>query len=201
MSGKGQKPPKNQDDSGTKKRHIAGVPIDSAIIVASITAIITAFAAITVAVINNRPTPPPTPPKTLIEELTIPGYDGDGVPYVIRYTGKYTFRYVGGAYAVHKLDNPGAKTWRSEIRVFLNQEVPWKNGEIERNKRLFYLGHQHPGYETEEEVKKDPDKKRHHVEYLNEGDKLYFIAVDDEGAYDQNRGQVTIEIQFSRIEQ
>jgi len=160
------------------------------------------------------PTPTPVPPTRVIPTSTpkpqslgtvaIPSNSSEGITFVAKQQGQYTFTYAGGAYSPEPAAQPADKQWRTRIQVYKNRQIEW--GPRQLNPQ------DDPNFPYREPVLPDAvfmgnyfvatqaeatgaGKSASPLSFdLHVDDYLIFVAMDDKGFYGNNQGAVTFEV-------
>ena len=158
------------------------------------------------------PTPvPPTqviPTSTSIPQslgtIAVIANSSEGITWVAKQRGQYTFRYVGGAYSPEPAAQPTDKQWRTKIQVYKNRQIEW--GPRQLNPQ------DDPDFPYREPVSSDAVFMGNYFVVtqaeatsagelasplsfdLQPNDYLIFVAIDDKGFYSDNQGAVIFEV-------
>ena len=141
----------------------------------------------------------PMPTATSIGTISVPGNSNQGTLFTASRTGRYVFKYVSGAYSTYPLNRTppeGVLTWLADIRGFLNRPVEWNGRAISENTdfRIVSLGYS----TTADEAQAKATKYSVPVSIsLAQGDRLLLVAVDHKEAYNDNPGEVVLEVLFA----
>ncbi len=143
------------------------------------------------------PVIPPTPAPVSLGTISVPGNSNEGMLFTASRSGQYIFKYVNGAYSTYPLNRipEGLATWLADVRVFKNRSVEWIGNDISEHPeyRIINLGYSFSADEAEAQAK----------EYsvpvsisLAQGDTLILVAIDKKDAYNDNPGEVVLEVLF-----
>ncbi|MEM4203972.1 MAG: hypothetical protein QXS54_07885 [Candidatus Methanomethylicaceae archaeon] len=153
-------------------------------------------------------TPTVAPKPTLLGKLHIPGNLEEGVRFIANKNGRYIFTYIGGAYSPWSDAQPTQARWRTSIAVYRNRPIEWAQRPYnpEDDKSIIYKEPSNPdGFIGQYDVTTQSEaisvaKSASSLQFdLQAGEYLIFIALDDQGWYNNpapNIGEVIFEISF-----
>jgi hypothetical protein len=148
------------------------------------------------------PTAAPRPQS--LGTIAVTANSSEGITWIAKQRGQYTFRYVGGAYSPESSAQPADKQWRTRIQVYKNRQIEW--GPRQLNPQ------DDPNFPYREPVSPDAvfmgnyfvvtqaeatsaGKSASPLSFdLQMNDYLIFVAMDDKGFYGDNQGAVTFEV-------
>ncbi len=160
---------------------------------------------------TGPPGPPPTVPivatdirtptltpavvsAVFVRQVRVPGDSNSGAQVRVKQSGRYTFRYLRGAYSTYRRAPASAATWSTTVVVFLGDRGKW-GGNDQRLQAELALVQVGSGsfWHTAEEAERAGKGASAQVQ-LDAGDVLTFVAVDQNTRYFDNRGEVRLEI-------
>ena len=156
-------------------------------------------------------TVPPTasavvPEQVSLGTIRVPGSAEEGVKFVAEEDGEYVFTYVEGAYSPWPGADPEQPRWRTRINVYRNRSILWRQRPYnpEDDRSIVYREPSEPdayigNYEvTTWEGAVGAARSSGVLRFeLRRGDFLIFVAVDDQGWYNDpapNVGEVVFEV-------
>lgn len=152
---------------------------------------------------TDTPVPPTNTPKPTATftpvpvkiNFSVPGNIEGGTRIDISTAGFYQLGYVGNAYSPWPSDGyEGNRGWATHVQAFINRPVEWgmtSYGLIGPINFDVYLGA--PDYHLAQNAAIAATRgKVASAGYLNAGDYITFVVVDERGVYSDNRGQVDL---------
>jgi hypothetical protein len=153
------------------------------------------------------PTLAPTPAQgpVVLSVFSVPVASPNGYVFVAPQTGEYLFRYAGGAYSTYPPGvNPPKPSWLTSACADTGGNVPWTNGLVPAAgpNCSFVVGWTGAYYRSAAEAGAAAQAMAEQTAppsffappaiALQIGDRIVFRAVDDEAAYPDNQGTLTI---------
>lgn len=148
---------------------------------------------------NDVPTNTSQPSGPSLESLGIIqifGNSNQGTQIQIPKTGVYRFAYLSGSYATYPINSepPDTKTWLTAVLVFDGNRAIWDGRTIRSTDALLKL-FDTKYWESSDEA--ENSARGQYLEYqFGEGSILTLIAVDHLDSYNDNPGQVFVELYF-----
>lgn len=155
---------------------------------------------------SNTSVVPPKP--TSLGMLHIPGSREEGVRFTASRKGRYIFTYAGGAYSPWPEAQPAQARWRTGISVYKNRPIEWiqRPHGPEDDKSFIYKEPSNPdgfigNYDVTTQSKAiSIAQAASNLQFdLRAGEYLIFVAMDDQGWYNNpapNVGEVIFEVWF-----
>lgn len=142
---------------------------------------------------------PATPTPVILGTITVPGNSNEGYTFRAQVPGQYVFRYISGAYSVYPPNSDSIPEdfdpWLSDIRAFKNRPIQWNGEDISETSdfRIINLGYN----ATAEGAEQDAREFSAPVTIsLAQGDVLHLVGVDKRSSYNDNPGEVVLEVLF-----
>jgi hypothetical protein len=134
--------------------------------------------------------------------IIVPAYKDEGVRYDIDKSGNYSFKIIEGAYSPYAYEIDGDNKWRTAINVYINQDIQWetKGKYFSPYNEDFRLGAMESEKYNTRDAAELVGKDCYFDTYLNKGDYLIFVTIDEKNSYifdGKNRGSIIIEIEYS----
>lgn len=145
----------------------------------------------------------PTAEPWLLTEVSVPGNDQNGVRVELPGSGNCTFTYVSGAYSPYPSDTyPGVDphgAWIAVIRIYINRLIDWKPQEPGNWIEPMYPDAEVGAYGFSESVAAAQSINTGAGQAVPVSSPGYaiLVAIDQKGAYQDNRGAVDLNIQCS----
>ncbi|MCG8376299.1 MAG: hypothetical protein MI702_07435 [Chlorobiales bacterium] len=157
---------------------------------------------------TSRPvTPEPTDPssptvitstigvasKESLGVLRVLGNSNQGIQLVTESTGYHLFEYRGGAYSGWPInaEPEGRDTWLTAVRVYSGDQPTWDGKVLTFDGLILRIADM--GYQSSAEEAELLAQGQNGQVWLEEGDVITLIAVDDREAYSDNPGQILLE--------
>lgn len=144
---------------------------------------------------------PPTPvPQTATMMLHVPGNNPRGTPFRATSTGTHIIRYIDGAYSTYPVGKGpnGTLTWLTAVFVYKGVSVQWDGDRI-RDEDTFVRIADNSYFATRDEaINAARIRNTERTIYLSAGEIITLIAVDGQSFYDDNPGNIDLEIVFTR---
>jgi hypothetical protein len=141
-----------------------------------------------------------TLPMPYLEQITIPSRSNTGVMFQAPTKGLYIFEYAKGGFLVYDLprgadcDRSAFKCFNAIVVAFRGTKVQWVGRDLNFPNALFSLGEANIGW-TLEEAETQEVGRRASVN-LNQNERMTLVAGDWRDAYDDNTGEITLNVYF-----
>lgn len=134
--------------------------------------------------------------EVYVGKVRIPSMSNAGAQVRVRRSGRYTFRYVSGAYSTYQRSPASTATWSTTVFAFLSGDPKWegKRQLLRTESALLQVG-SGARWGSPEEAERAGRGASARAD-LNAGDLLTFVVVDQQSRYFDNRGEVVLEILF-----
>lgn len=136
----------------------------------------------------------------VIERLTIPSQSTTGVTFHAPVSGFYIFEYASGGFLIYNLekdeqcDRASFECFSTAVVAFRGNTVRRIGQDINANREFFHLGAVNVGW-TLEEAEESAVGQRKGVS-LSAGQQITFVAADLLDAYDDNDGEIALNVYF-----
>jgi len=138
--------------------------------------------------------------NAVIERLTISSQSTTGVTFQAPVNGYYIFEYASGGFLVYNLedgeqcDRTSFECYSTAVVAFGGDTVLRRGQDINANRELFHLGAVNVGW-TLDEAEETTVGQREGVN-LRVGQQITFVAADWLSAYDDNEGEIALNVYF-----
>lgn len=138
--------------------------------------------------------------NAVIERLTISSQSTTGVTFQAPVDGFYIFEYASGGFLVYNLeegeqcDRTSFECYSTAVVAFRGNRVLRRGQDINANRELFHLGAVNVGW-TLDEAEETTVGQREGVN-LRIGQQITFVAADWLNAYDDNDGEIALNVYF-----
>jgi hypothetical protein len=138
----------------------------------------------------------PQPQPKFLERITVYSISRNGFRYTVKEAGTYYFQYVVGAFAAWPLaqGTPEEPRWSTEVVAFNGITALFNGQAMETDKALFRIGAR--GYTSQEAAEKDSVGVKAYVS-LQAGEEITLVVLDGRTDYDDNSGNITLDIYFA----
>jgi hypothetical protein len=139
------------------------------------------------------------PPPLQKETLTIPGYAQNGIRFEATSTSNHRITILEGAYNTWPPGSGSENQWRTIIHIYKNSDIHWGKtsyGFIQPIEQDFAIGRFESSANTTQEDAEVSVKGQSIEIYLQAGDFLIFVPIDEKDSYAENRGEIILEVSF-----
>ncbi len=137
--------------------------------------------------------------------ILVPSNSEQGVMFSAPFDGIYSIQIVGGAYSTHSINDPIEYTdrWRTAIAVYVNRGIDWQPrpyGDTD-TLNITYLEPRNADYtlgslgnRSQSAAMNVGISSQSEEVDMRVGDYLVFVAIDDQGWYATNQGEVEVRL-------